>query len=392
MSIPPMRNKAELWPHYGADEIAAVAACLESGKVNQWTGPHVADFERAYAMYVGAGQAIALANGSLALELALRAFGIGPGEEVIVTPRSFVASASCVMLVGATPVFAEVDALSGNITAESILAVITPRTRAIIPVHLGGWPADMPAIMAVARQYGLKVVEDCAQAHGASIDGKPVGSFGDAAAFSFCQDKIITTGGEGGLVIFQDEAAFSWARSFKDHGKNFTAAMAPAEPGIFRWLHDNLGTNWRMTSIAAVIGEKQLCKLDNWRDIRERNAAIWASELSALEAIRVPWPGTDIRGAFYKFYCYVDRQGDEGEWFRDEIIQTALVAGLRVFAGSCSEIYREKLFKHLDIPPLPVARQLGRTSLMLEVHPTLDEQRLRDQAAGLCQVIDAVLR
>lgn len=383
---------SEVWPYYAEDEIAAVVQCLETGRVNQWTGPYVASFEAAYERHVGSGRAIALANGSVALELALMAFGIGPGDEVIVTPRSFVASAACVALVGATPVFAEVDRDSGNITAESIARVITPRTQAVIPVHLAGWPADMPAIMNLARHHGLKVIEDCAQAHGATIDGRPVGFFGDAAAFSFCQDKIISTGGEGGLTLFQDEKAFTWARSFKDHGKNFGLATAPADPGSFRWLHEQIGTNWRMTSMAAAIGELQLGKLAQWQIIRERNAAIWADALSPIAGLRVPKPGPRYRSAFYKFYCSVDREGEEGARLRDEIIRAAHREGIRAFMGSCSEVYREKAFSHLSVPTLPVAQHLGQTSVMLEIHPTLDETRLRLRAARLAEIIAQVLR
>ena len=203
----------ERWPFYADDEIEAVNAVLRSGRVNQWTGPEVFEFEQACAARFGGGRAIALANGSVALELALRAFGIGPGDEVVVSPRSFVASVSCVSLVGATPIFADVDPDSGNITAESVSRVLTDRTRAIIPVHLAGWPADVPGMMDLVRGRDIKVIEDCAQAHGAEIGGESVGSFGDAAAFSFCQDKIISTGGEGGLLTVKDESAWQWAWS-----------------------------------------------------------------------------------------------------------------------------------------------------------------------------------
>ncbi|MDQ3482931.1 MAG: DegT/DnrJ/EryC1/StrS aminotransferase family protein, partial [Pseudomonadota bacterium] len=244
----------ETWPYYSDDEVAAVVGVLRSGKVNQWTGPEVARLEEACTLRFGGGHGIALANGSLALELALRAFQIGPGDEVVVTPRTFMASASCVRLVGAIPVFAEVDRDSGNITAASIEAVLTPATKAIIPVHLAGWPCDMAPIMALAERQGLIVIEDCAQSHGAEIDGRPAGSFGHAAAFSFCQDKIISTGGEGGFASFKDEARWEWAWSYKDHGKNWRKVKSPpAAPG-FRWLHDSIGTNWRLTGPQAAIG------------------------------------------------------------------------------------------------------------------------------------------
>jgi dTDP-4-amino-4,6-dideoxygalactose transaminase len=381
----------ESWPLYAEDEIAAAADVLRSGKVNQWTGPDVFEFQDALAERFGGGRGIVLANGSLALELPLRAFGIGPGDEVVVTPRSFVASTSCVRLLGATPVFAEVDADSGNITADSIAAVLTSRTKAIIPVHLAGWPADMPAIMELARSRGIKVIEDCAQAHGAEIDGAPVGSFGDAAAFSFCQDKIISTAGEGGYTSFQDEADWEWAWSYKDHGKSWAKINSPpARPG-FRWLHDSIGTNWRLTGPQAAIGLRQLAKLDEWRAARTRNAGIWAEALSGIPGLRLPLPRAGITHALYKLYAYVDASLPDAERRRDRILAEAGEAGLRVFSGSCSEIYREAAFSDMEQPVLPVARSLGETSLMVEVHPTLHPERLRARADLLASIVRRAL-
>jgi dTDP-4-amino-4,6-dideoxygalactose transaminase len=381
----------EAWPFYGEDEIAAVVDILRSGKVNQWTGNQVFKFEQAYARYLRNGKAIALANGSLALELALRAFDIGVGDEVIVTPRSFVASAFCVRLVGATPVFVDVDRDSGNMTAETIGAAITSRTKAVIPVHLGGWPADMPSIAALCRTKGLYLIEDCAQAHGAEIDGLPVGSFGDAAAFSFCQDKIISTAGEGGLVTFRDDRAYEWAWSFKDHGKDRQRALErPAQSG-FRWLHDNVGTNWRMTEISAAIGLLQMDKLPRWRDARTGNAEIWAEALQRVAGMRVPRPPRNIAGAYYKFYAYVDVDPEQNGALRDRILEAADRAGIRVFSGSCSEMYREAAFRDLPVERLAVARELGDASLMFEVHPTLDQWRLRDRADAVSNMIHDIL-
>jgi dTDP-4-amino-4,6-dideoxygalactose transaminase len=384
----------ERWPFYDEDEIAAVTAVLRSGKVNQWTGGDVFAFEQACADRFGGGPAIALANGSLALELALRAFGIGPGDEVIVSPRSFVASASCVRLVGATPVFADVDPDSGNITAETIAPVMTERTRAIIPVHLAGWPTNMPAIMDLVRGRNIKVIEDCAQAHGAEIGSESVGSFGDAAAFSFCQDKIISTGGEGGLLTIKDPEAWQWAWSFKDHGKDFGKATAPpGEPGLFRWVHDRVGTNWRLTGPQAAIGVVQLQKLDQWRDARTRNAAIWAKALTEIPGIRMPLPkGNSVRHAFYKVYFYIERGSEaDAQVLRSEILKRSAEGGLRVFSGSCSEIYLEKAFDDLPRADCPISRALGARSLMVEVHPTLRPDLLALRADRLARIVDQVL-
>jgi dTDP-4-amino-4,6-dideoxygalactose transaminase len=383
----------EHWPFYADDEIAAVTAVLRSGRVNQWTGPDVFQFEQACSARFGGGRPIALANGSVALELALRAFGIRPDDEVVVSPRSFVASASCVALVGATPVFADVDPESGNITAESVARVLSDKTRAIIPVHLSGWPADIPGMMALVRGRDVKVIEDCAQAHGAEIEGESVGSFGDAAAFSFCQDKIISTAGEGGLLTVKDESAWAWAWSFKDHGKDFGKSTAPGERGMFRWVHDAIGTNWRLTGPQAAIGLAQLGKLDEWRAARTRNAAIWADALGQVPGLRVPLPaGNSLRHAFYKLYFTIDRgSDDQAAQLRSKILKQSVDAGLRVFSGSCSEIYREGAFAGLAHAECPVSRSLGARSLMVEVHPTLRPDLLQLRAERLADIARATL-
>lgn len=382
----------ERWPFYADDEIEAAAGVLRSGKVNQWTGPDVAEFEKACTDRFGGGQGIALANGSVALDLALLALGIGPGDEVIVTPRTFVASAFCVMLAGATPVFADVDLDSGNITPESIARVVTERTRAIIPVHLGGWPADMLGIMALAREHDLFVIEDCAQSHGASIDGQIVGSFGDAACFSFCQDKIISTGGEGGFVSFKDPDAFEFARSFKDHGKNWDKAAAQSAPGEFKWLHDQVGTNWRLTGPQAAIGVVQLGKLDRWHEQRTANAAIWIDRLKDVPGIRIPQPRNGMHHALYKLYFQLDAPEAEAGQLRTEILRRATDEGIRLFSGSCSEIYLEKAFDDLPRPDCPNARRLSKASLMVEVHPTLRQDLLARRADRLAEIVEDVLR
>jgi dTDP-4-amino-4,6-dideoxygalactose transaminase len=303
------------------------------------------------------------------------------------------ASASCVALVGATPVFADVDPDSGNITAATIEPVLTKRTRAILPVHLAGWPADIPAMMDLARGGDIVVIEDCAQAHGAEIDGRSVGSFGHAAAFSFCQDKIISTGGEGGLVSFKDRSRWEWAWSFKDHGKDFAKANSGSgPPGTFRWLHDSIGTNWRLTGPQAALGLAQLQKLSRWREERARNAAIWADALRQVPGLRIPVPGENLRHAFYKFYFYIEAEPDgEAARLRSEILSRAEESGLRVFSGSCSEIYLEKAFSELPTPSCPISRSLGSRSLMVEVHPTLRPDLLKLRSERLADIARDVL-
>lgn len=383
------------WPVYDEQQIEDVVAVLRSGEVNAWTGPHVRAFEEAYARYLGNKHAIALANGTVALDLALYALGMQPGDEVIVTPRSFVASGACVPFSGGVPVFAEVDAVSQNISAATIKAKITPRTRGVIVVHLAGWPCDMPEIMALAREHGLWVIEDCAQAHGAEIDGRPVGSFGDIAAYSFCQDKIITTGGEGGLISMNSDALWEKAWSRKDHGKSYDTVFRKSHPPGFRWLHESIGTNWRMTAIQAVLGSRQLEMLNGWRDIRTRNADILTEATEDLAALRTPTLPAGYRHAWYRFYTFVRPEMLKAGMDRDRIVADVNAAGVPCFTGSCSEMYLEKCFVDLGFGPkerFAVAKELGETSIALLTDPTIDEETARRNGAVLRRVVEAATR
>jgi dTDP-4-amino-4,6-dideoxygalactose transaminase len=319
----------------------------------------------------------------------LRVLRIGRGDEVITSSRAFIACASSVVMVGATPVFVDVDPESQNLTPDSIRAVLTPRTRAILAVHLAGWPCDMEAILTVAREHNLKVIEDCAQAHGARHRGRPVGSFGDAGAFSFCQDKILTTGGEGGMLTVNDTALFEAAWSFKDHGKSYDAVFRRAHPVGFRWLHESFGTNWRLTEMQSAIGRVQLKKVHDWIATRRRNAAILNDCFSKIDALRVTVPPVDVLHAYYKYYVFVRPEYLCEGWTRDRIITEVEARGVPCFSGTCSEIYLEKAFSPEMRPAtrLPVAKRLGETSLMFLVHPTLSEADMRD----VCAVVEDVI-
>lgn len=388
-------NSSTAWPHFAEDEVEAVARVLRSGKVNYWTGDEGRLFEREYADYVGTRHAIALANGTVALELALHAFGIGEGDEVIVTSRTFIASASCAVIRGATPIFADVDANSQNITVDTIRQVMTSRTKAIIAVHLAGWPCEMDKIMALADEYGIKVIEDCAQAHGATYQGRQVGSWGHAAAFSFCQDKIITTGGEGGMLVTNDETAWKKAWAYKDHGKSYDAVYSRQHPPGFRWLHESIGTNWRMTEMQSAIGRIQLRKLAGWVAQRQRNAAVLTENFSRIPGLRVTSPSADIGHAYYKYYVFVEPEALRSGWTRDRIMDAVNAEGVPCFSGSCSEIYLEKAFEGLASRPAPrlsTARQLGETSLMFQVHPTLEASDMERVAAVVARVMQEALQ
>jgi len=380
------------WPNYEQDEIDAVAAVLQSGKVNYWTGELGKQFEREFADHCGTKYAIALANGTLALELALEAAGIGPGDDVIVPPRTFIASASCVVRLGARPVFADVSLDSQNLTPESVEAVLTPQTKAIVAVHHAGWPCEMDGLVALADQHGLVLVEDCAQAHGARYKGRSVGGLGHVAAFSFCQDKIMTTGGEGGMLVTNDEALWKKAWSIKDHGKNYDAVFKQEHAPGFRWLHDSFGSNMRMTEMQAAIGRLQLNKLSDWNRKRNKNAAQIAQALLKYSAIKVPLPGDQIQHAYYRLYAFVDQNQLEPDWNRDRIVREITSLGIPCFSGSCPEIYDEKAFEADGIrptTPMPNAAALGPKSLTFLVHPTLSEDDLAHSAHAIDKVLSA---
>lgn len=383
------------WPEYSEEEVSAAARVLRSGRVNQWTGSEVSEFEAEYAASLGRKHAVALMNGTVALELALIALGLGPGDEVVTSPRTFIASASAVVMRGATPVMAEIDRDSGNITAATIEPVLTPRTKAIIVVHLGGWPADMTSIMALARSRGIAVVEDCAQAHGAMHAGRPVGSFGDVAAFSFCQDKVITTGGEGGLIAMDDEGTFKAAWSYKDHGKGYDSVHTKEHPPGFRWVHDDFGTNWRMTEVQAAIGRIQLANLEDTVARRRRNAELWTQHFSRLAALHTPRPADVDRHCYYRLYTYVRPEALAPGWTRDRIREELRDAGVNVSAGSCSEIYLEEAFVRSGLGPverLPIARELGDTSLAFLTHPTLSEAAIHEAGELVAEVVRSATR
>jgi dTDP-4-amino-4,6-dideoxygalactose transaminase len=337
-----------------------------------------------------------MANGSVTLDTALRALDLGPGDEVIVTPRSFVVSASCVMLAGGVPVFADVDPDSQNVTAATMAPLVGPRTRGIIAVHHAGWPCDMEAILDFARAHGLWVIEDCAQAHGAAIGGRSVGSFGRVGSFSFCQDKIMTTGGEGGMLVTSDEELFARAWSFKDHGKNRATTLAPPDAPGFRWLHDGPpGTNLRMTGMQAAIGLVQLDRLPAWLEARRRNVAILRDALVRSPLFRVPVPGPDVTHAWYRFYAFVRPEALATGWTRNRILDEIREAGFPALTGSCPEIYRERVFAdrgHGPPLPLPVARELGETSLALLVDPAQPEPRMQALADLLRKIAKGASR
>lgn len=391
-----MQPTSSRWPCFTEEEAQAVADVIRSNKVNYWTGDTGRRFETAFAAWAGSARAIALANGTLALDLALNALGVGPGDEVVVTPRTFIASVSSVVNAGATPVFADVDRDSGNISPATIAAVLTERTKAIIPVHLGGWPCDMDGIMALATEHGVVVIEDCAQAHGAKVGGRSVGSIGHVGAWSFCQDKIMTTGGEGGMVTTDDEALWSRMWSFKDHGKDWDAVYNRAHLPGFRWVHDSFGTNWRMLEVQAAIGLIQLGRMADWTARRTAIANRLTTALAPFAAgVRVPLPAALDTHAYYRHYAYVRPDGLHEGWDRDRLVAELVAGGVAVLHGTCPEVYLERAFDGTPWRPaerLPVARDLGETSLMFLTHPTMTDEEVDAACTTIARVLGEAVR
>lgn len=377
------------WPSFTSDEVGAVNKVLYSNKVNYWTGQECRKFEKEFAEIFQAKHAVALANGTVALELALWALGIGPDDEVITTSRTFIASASSIVMRGATPILADVDPVTQNITADSIREVISPRTKAIIAVHLAGWPCDMDPILQLAKEFKLKVIEDCAQSHGAQYKGRPVGSLGDVAAFSFCQDKIMSTGGEGGMLTTNDSRIWERAWAYKDHGKSYDAVYNRDHAPGFRWLHESFGTNWRMTEMQAAIGRVQLAKLPDWIKARQAFAKVLTEGFKDIPALRLTVPPDNVSHAYYKYYVFVRPDLLSPAWGRDRIMAAISAEGIPCYSGSCSEIYLEKAFRNQGLGPherFSVARELGETSLMFLVHPTLSLSCMDDTVMAVKKI------
>ncbi len=390
-----MLNTAfEPWPSFTEKEADAVKNILLSNKVNYWTGQECREFEKEFALFSGTQYAVALANGTVALDVALKALQIGTGDDVIVTSRTFLASASSIVTAGANPIFADVELDSQNISRRTIEAVLTPNTKAIICVHLAGWMCDMDPIMQLASEKGLYVIEDCAQAHGAKYKGKPAGSIGHIAAWSFCQDKIMTTGGEGGMVTTNDESLWKKMWSYKDHGKSYDSVYNKQHPPGFRWLHDSFGTNWRMMEMQAVIGRIQLTYMPDWTKNRIENADKILKAFDHSNYFTVNRPTDDYLHAQYKCYVQVNINALPSGWSRDRIMQFINAEGVPCYSGSCSEVYLEHAFDNTNWRPkerLKNAQQLGETSLMFLVHPTLSEDSIKktvDAIEKLKKVLD----
>lgn len=381
------------WPRYEPDEVAAVIEVLRSGRVNALVhGEQNRAFESEFSDFVGMPHAIAVANGTVSLEIALRALGVGTGDEVIIPARSFFATASAVVAAGAEPVFADVEIHSQNIDPVSVRRMVSERTKAVICVHLAGRPCDMESLADICKSRGLFLIEDCAQAHGGRYKGQSVGSFGDASSFSFCTDKIMSTGGEGGMVLFKSDVAWANGWAIKDHGKAAPELrpQSTSLPGEFRYLHQSFGSNFRMTEMQAAIGRNQLHKLPFWTERRRLNAETLASALKGLPGIVLDWHEDHVQHAWYKFYVLIDETSLPARLTRSVVIGKLLKLGIQCGSGSCPDMSREAAFAGRSVRRdgnLPNANWLGARSLMFPVDHLLDESDMLKISEALKMVL-----
>jgi dTDP-4-amino-4,6-dideoxygalactose transaminase len=394
------------YPYFDKHTLKKVEQVLKSGRVNYWTGKECTNFEKEFSKYHNIKYSVAVSNGSVALEIVLKALNLKPIAAVIVTPRSFVISASCVLNMGLKPIFADVD-LNGNLNIEGIRRAYKREIKAIIVVHLNGLSCDLGPIVKFAKEKKLYLIEDCSQAHGAIYKGKKVGTFGDIATWSFCQDKIISTGGEGGMISTNSKKLWLKCWSIKDHGKNYKSVFYKKHKTGFKWLHDNLGSNYRMTEMQAAIGREQLKNLDNQLKIRNVIANIYLNELkdyyqkynllqkSDFKCQTCPFKQNEKKcnkcmHAFYRLNLFINK---------NKIKQIKLIKQLdknkiNCSAGSCPEIYREKIFKKLRFYPkkrLANAKLLGETSIMFPIDPGRSIAKVKTEINSIKKILNEYL-
>ncbi|HEX3013481.1 MAG TPA: DegT/DnrJ/EryC1/StrS family aminotransferase [Methanobacterium sp.] len=341
-------------PFIGDEEIKEVEAVLRSGFIAQ--GPKVAEFEEKFADYIGTRHGVATSSGTTALHVALLCAGIGNGDEVITTPFSFAATANSVLYTGAKPVFVDINPKTYNINPEKIEEAITDKTKAIMPVHLYGQPADMDPICKIAEDHNLKVIEDAAQAHGAIYHGKKVGSIGDMACFSFYPTKNITTG-EGGIITTDDDAFDKDARAIRAHGESE------------RYEHVTLGYNFRMTDIAAAIGVVQIKRLEEFNEKRIENAEYLTEHINAIDGIEPPYVADNVRHVFHQYTVRVK----DGK--RDELKEFLNNEGIGTGVHYPRAIYKQKLYEDLGYTSnCPEAEKAAAEVLSIPVNPTLSAE------------------
>ena len=391
---------------YSKKQIFDVVRLLNNNKTNYWTGNHGRLFETEFSKYHVLKYSICVSNGSVALEIALKALDLKKNSAIIVTPRSFIISASCVLNVGLKPIFADVD-LNGNINIEGIRKTYKTGVKAIIVVHLNGLSCDLDPIVQFAKEKKLYLIEDCSQAHGAIYKGKKVGTFGDIATWSFCQDKIISTGGEGGMISTNNKKLWKKCWSYKDHGKNYNSVFYKKHKTGFKWLHDNLGSNYRMTEMQAAIGRTQLKNLDNQLKIRNAIANLYLNDLKDyyqkyhllqkpdFKCQTCPFKQNEKKcnkclHAFYRLNLFTNKNKIK----QIKLIEQFNKNKINCSVGSCPEIYREKIFKKLKLylkQRLPNAKLLGESSIMFPIDPGRSKVKVKTEINSIKKILNKYL-
>jgi dTDP-4-amino-4,6-dideoxygalactose transaminase len=394
------------YPRYNQYTLRKVQKVLKSGRVNYWTGHECKEFEREFTKYIENKYAVTLSNGSVALEIALKALNLKKRDEIIVSPRSFIISASCVLDLGLKPVFADVDN-NGNLSIKGIKKAYNKNVKAIILVHLNGLSCDLDPVLKFIKKNKIFLIEDCSQAHGAIYKDKKVGSFGHISTWSFCQDKIISTGGEGGMISTNNKKLWLKLWSLKDHGKNYKSVFYKKHKTGFRWLHDNLGSNYRMTEMQAAIGREQLKTLDNQLKIRNAIANIYLNELKEyyqryhllqkpdFKCQTCPFKQNEKKcnkclHAFYRLNLFINKNKIK----QIKLIEQLNKNKINCSVGSCPEIYREKIFKKLKFSPkkrLFNAKLLGETSIMFPIDPGRSMAKVKIEINSIKKIFNKYL-
>ncbi len=399
----PVRTKPfPRWPVYGEEEIELIARILRSGDTHLTRSTVTRDFEARFAEWCGVKHAITCNSGTSAIHMALAAGGVGAGDEVIVPPRTFIGTVSPVLYQNAVPIFADIDPRTHNLAPDAVRRAITPRTKAIIPVHLAGHPCDMDALLAIAAEHDLLVVEDCAQAHGARYKGKKVGGFGPVNAFSMQDSKIINTTGDGGMVTTDDDEYAEFCRQFRNHG--FLSARRLDDLHIY--IHPRMGYNYRMTEIQAAVGLKMMDRADRYIAQRRENAHYLDDALSQIEGVSPMYEAPDCECSYYRYYATLDLERFRVD--RDQFVRALQAEGVAASIGTSAELYTQEFFQkkagHSWDPRIydgdvdysnvrrPVAHQVGLETFALEVAPPATTDDMKDTANAVRKVADAYAR
>ena len=361
------------WPSYPNILVNSISSLFKTGLVNYLIGNNGKSFEKEFSKKMGIKYSAAVSNGSIALEIALLSLGIKKNDEVIVTSRSYNSSASSILRVGAKPIFCDIDSNTFNICTKSLKSKITKKTKAILCVHLYGYPCEIFKIKKIIKNSQIKIIEDCSQAHGAKIKNKPVGCFGTIGIWSFCYDKIISTGGEGGMISTNSKTIYSKIWSLKEIGKDYNKFYKNRKSINFPYIHDHVGTNARMTEVQSLIGRYQLKNLDSYIRIRNRNALILSSYLNDIKKINIPVIPKNITHAFYRYTITIQSELKNPSNIRNNIIRKIISKKIFCNVGGCPEIYNEKPF-NLDLNAsknIKVANIIGKTSISFLVDNTI---------------------